>query len=130
MVIHGTRDNIVPFQHSEQILRALDPECRAIPLFIEGMGHNNVHPLQRPLFVERINAYLDEHVRGQGSLRRRADKRMPMLGGGGGSSQTVSNNMTSLQSLLGSGFVTPPVKQKLLNVPSTVRISEENPTAA
>ena len=129
MVIHGTRDNIVPFQHSEQILRALDPECRAIPLFIEGMGHNNVHPLQRPLFVERINAYLDEHVRGQGSLRRRADKRMPMLGGGGGS-QTVSNNMTSLQSLLGSGFVTPPMKQKLLNVPSTVRISEENPTAA
>mmetsp|Transcript_9032 Transcript_9032/g.26975 ORF Transcript_9032/g.26975 Transcript_9032/m.26975 type:complete len:329 (-) Transcript_9032:485-1471(-) len=63
MVIHGTKDNIVPFTHSEQLLKATDPECRATPLFVEGMGHNNVHPLVRPYFVERISEFLEQHVR-------------------------------------------------------------------
>lgn len=63
MVIHGTKDNIVPFTHSEQILQATDPDCRATPLFVEGMGHNNVHPLVRPYFVERIADFIERHVR-------------------------------------------------------------------
>lgn len=62
IVIHGTEDQIVPFYHSEQLHQAIPPACRAKPLFIQGMGHNNVHSAVRPHFVECLNEYLDEHV--------------------------------------------------------------------
>lgn len=62
MLIHGTADQIVPFSHSERILEAVPPAHRARPLFIEGMGHNNVHASVRPMFVDRLLEYLDNHV--------------------------------------------------------------------
>lgn len=62
MLIHGTCDQIVPFNHSERLLEAVPPAHRAHPLFIEGMGHNNVHASVRPMFVERLVEYLDNHV--------------------------------------------------------------------
>mmetsp|Transcript_2110 Transcript_2110/g.3792 ORF Transcript_2110/g.3792 Transcript_2110/m.3792 type:complete len:324 (+) Transcript_2110:113-1084(+) len=62
MLVHGTADQIVPFNHSERLLEAVPPAHRAHPLFIEGMGHNNVHASVRPLFVERLVEYLDKHV--------------------------------------------------------------------
>ena len=62
MLIHGTHDQIVPFNHSERLLEALTPHCRARPLFIDGMGHNNVHSAVRPMFVDRLSEYLNEHV--------------------------------------------------------------------
>ena len=62
LLIHGTSDQIVPFYHSEKIYQALPPACRAKPLYIEGMGHNNVHSAVRPMFVDRVAEYLDQHV--------------------------------------------------------------------
>lgn len=62
LLIHGTNDQIVPFYHSEKIYQALKPECRSRPLFIEGMGHNNVHSAVRPMFVDRVSEYLDRHI--------------------------------------------------------------------
>lgn len=62
MLVHGTADQIVPFNHSERLLEAVPPAHRAHPLFIEGMGHNNVHASVRPMFVERLVEYLDKHV--------------------------------------------------------------------
>ena len=35
---------------------------RAEPVFIKGMGHNNVHASVRPLFIDRLRKYLDRHV--------------------------------------------------------------------
>jgi abhydrolase domain-containing protein 17 len=63
ILCHGTADQIVPFNHSERLFEALPEDCRAKPLYIEGMGHNNVHSQVRPMFVSRLNEYLDEHVR-------------------------------------------------------------------
>jgi dienelactone hydrolase len=62
LFVHGTADQIVPFNHSERLYDALPPKSRAKPLFIEGMGHNNVHSVVRPMFVARLNEYLEEHV--------------------------------------------------------------------
>lgn len=62
LLIHGTKDSIVPFNHSERMLQAVHEDFRADPLFIKGMGHNNVHASVRPLFIDRLRRYLDRHV--------------------------------------------------------------------
>ena len=62
ILVHGTADQIVPFNHSERLFEALPPDSRARPLYIEGMGHNNVHSVVRPMFVARLNEYLDEEI--------------------------------------------------------------------
>ncbi len=62
ILVHGTADQIVPFNHSERLFEALPLEARAKPLYIEGMGHNNVHSVVRPMFVARLNEFLDEKV--------------------------------------------------------------------
>jgi abhydrolase domain-containing protein 17 len=41
-VIHGTKDEIVPFQHGEEIFFSTKVEYRAKPLWIDGGGHNNL----------------------------------------------------------------------------------------
>uniref|UniRef100_A0A6S9A9I1 AB hydrolase-1 domain-containing protein n=1 Tax=Ditylum brightwellii TaxID=49249 RepID=A0A6S9A9I1_9STRA len=62
LVIHGTKDNIVPFRHGEQLISSVPEKFRAKPLFIDGMGHNNVGSAVRPMFVDGIRGYLKEHV--------------------------------------------------------------------
>jgi fermentation-respiration switch protein FrsA (DUF1100 family) len=62
ILVHGTADQIVPFNHSERLYEALQPSARARPLYIEGMGHNNVHTVVRPMFIARLNEFLDSHV--------------------------------------------------------------------
>jgi hypothetical protein len=58
----GTADLIVPFNHSERLYEKSPPHTRARPLFIDGMGHNNVHASVHPMFVECLTEYLEEHV--------------------------------------------------------------------
>jgi fermentation-respiration switch protein FrsA (DUF1100 family) len=62
ILVHGTADQIVPFNHSERLYAALPPSSRARPLYIEGMGHNNVHSVVRPMFVARLNEFLEEKI--------------------------------------------------------------------
>mmetsp|Transcript_18877 Transcript_18877/g.39726 ORF Transcript_18877/g.39726 Transcript_18877/m.39726 type:complete len:360 (-) Transcript_18877:453-1532(-) len=62
LFIHGTKDSIVPFHHSERLLETVLEPYRAEPVFIKGMGHNNVHASVRPLFIDRLRKYLDKHV--------------------------------------------------------------------
>ena len=62
ILVHGTNDQIVPFHHSERLYEAIPEKHRARPLYIEGMSHNNVHSQVRPMFVDRLSDYLDEHV--------------------------------------------------------------------
>ena len=60
----------MPFNHSERLLDTVPEQYRAGPVFIKGMGHNNVHASVRPLFIDRLRKYLDRHVvpsiRGEG----------------------------------------------------------------
>lgn len=92
MVIHGTKDQIVPFHHAEQLLSVVEPPYRATPLLIEGMGHNNIHPMVRPLFVERIAEFMKEHV-------KRPNKNQPRR-------SATSNE--SLEKLMTRGYVSSP----------------------
>lgn len=62
LLIHGTKDSIVPFNHSERLLETVIEPYRADPLFIKGMGHNNVHASVRPYFIEKLRKYLDRHI--------------------------------------------------------------------
>jgi hypothetical protein len=62
LLVHGTSDQIVPFHHSERLYEAIPAQCRARPLYIEGMSHNNVHSQVRPMFIDRLTDYLEEHV--------------------------------------------------------------------
>ncbi|KAL7547123.1 hypothetical protein ACHAWF_010441 [Thalassiosira exigua] len=62
LFVHGTKDSIVPFHHSERLLETIREDCRAEPVFVKGMGHNNVHASVRPLFIDRLRRYLDRHV--------------------------------------------------------------------
>lgn len=73
VLVHGTADQIVPFNHSERIYEALQPSARARPLYIEGMGHNNVHSVVRPMFVSRLNEFLDQKVRPKIKRSRQSD---------------------------------------------------------
>ena len=92
MLIHGTKDQIVPFHHSEQLLSVVEPPYRATPLLIEGMGHNNIHPMVRPLFVERIAEFMKEHVKRSSSS----------------SGNRRSSNNESLEKLMNRGYVSSP----------------------
>ncbi|KAL7559099.1 hypothetical protein ACA910_017512 [Epithemia clementina (nom. ined.)] len=62
ILVHGTNDQIVPFNHSERLYESINEKCRARPIYIEGMSHNNVHSQVRPLFCNRLAEYLQEHV--------------------------------------------------------------------
>lgn len=76
LFIHGTKDSIVPFNHSERLLDTICEPYRAEPVFIKGMGHNNVHASVRPMFIDRLRRYLDKHV----LPNIRAERMMPRIG--------------------------------------------------
>jgi fermentation-respiration switch protein FrsA (DUF1100 family) len=46
-IIHGTRDEIVPFWNGEQLFFAVPSEWRAKPYWVEDGGHNNIESLLR-----------------------------------------------------------------------------------
>ena len=69
ILVHGRSDQIVPFHHSERLFTALSPSCRAKPLFIDGMGHNNVHAEVRPMFVDRLSEFLSQHIQPAGGYK-------------------------------------------------------------
>ena len=70
ILIHGTSDQIVPFNHSERLYERIPKEFRARPLYIEGMSHNNVHSQVRPMFVDRLCEYLEHHVWPTAAIRQ------------------------------------------------------------
>mmetsp|Transcript_13192 Transcript_13192/g.18551 ORF Transcript_13192/g.18551 Transcript_13192/m.18551 type:complete len:259 (+) Transcript_13192:77-853(+) len=61
-IIHGTRDEIVPFWHGQELFFATQTKWRAKPFWVDGAGHNNIEALLREdgLFFDRINSFLDE----------------------------------------------------------------------
>lgn len=61
-VIHGTRDEVVPFWHGEELFLACQRRCRARPFWVDGAGHNNIESLLREsgAFYEQLRFFLDE----------------------------------------------------------------------
>lgn len=46
-VIHGTRDEIVPFWNGEELFLAAPIQWRACPYWVEKAGHNDVELVQK-----------------------------------------------------------------------------------
>ena len=46
-VVHGTRDEVVPFWHGQELFLATRVRWRAKPFWVEGAGHNNIELLLR-----------------------------------------------------------------------------------
>jgi fermentation-respiration switch protein FrsA (DUF1100 family) len=56
-VIHGTRDEVVPFWNGERLFLEAPVSWRAKPLWVDGAGHNNIETLMRSadLTIDRID---------------------------------------------------------------------------
>lgn len=58
-LIHGENDQVVPFWHSNELLRSFQPQHRAMPFFVKGLGHNNIEVKKRQEYVRRISFFFD-----------------------------------------------------------------------
>jgi len=63
LLIHGKKDNVIPFNHSLTLHNMLKPDFRVPPLLLEEMGHNNVQIYVREYLMDNLNLYIDEHIR-------------------------------------------------------------------
>jgi len=72
-LMHGTKDNIVPFWHSERLNELFKEKCRTKPFFIKGMGHNQIHSVLRPVLIRRLRQFLGVI---QGSSNLNTDSRI------------------------------------------------------
>jgi len=61
-IIHGENDQVVPFWHSDELLRSFQPQYRAQPFFVKGLGHNNIEMKKRAEYIERVVNFLDKYV--------------------------------------------------------------------
>jgi len=60
-IIHGTRDEVVPFWHGQELFLACQRRYRARPFWVMGAGHNNIESLlrQTTAFHDHIRFFLD-----------------------------------------------------------------------
>jgi len=63
-VIHGTRDEVVPFWNGEGLFLAVPVKFRAKPFWVDGAGHNNLETLTREdgLFFAQLIEFLVDWV--------------------------------------------------------------------
>jgi len=63
-IIHGTRDEVVPFWNGEALFLGAQPSFRAKPFWVDGGGHNNIETLLREdgQFFEQFREYLTHWV--------------------------------------------------------------------
>ena len=62
-IIHGTRDEVVPFWHGQELFLACQRRYRAKPFWVDGAGHNNIENMLRESghFFEQIRFFMAEH---------------------------------------------------------------------
>lgn len=58
LVIHGTRDEIVPMQHSVDLFEATSSKIKS-HYYVEGAGHNNIETIAGSKLFERMQFFLD-----------------------------------------------------------------------
>ena len=95
-ILHGSRDEVVPYWHGQELYLALQEPFRYKPFWVEGAGHNNIEMMCREdcSFFNRLNEFLDFLAprRGEGDgaamslkdvlARSPASKKMATFGGG------------------------------------------------
>jgi len=61
-IIHGTRDEVVPFWHGQELFLACERRYRARPFWVHGAGHNNIESLlrQTTAFHDHIRSFFDQ----------------------------------------------------------------------
>ncbi len=59
LMIHGEADQVVPFWHSDELLRSFQPQYRADPFFVKGLGHNNIEVRKRQEYVKKVLNFFD-----------------------------------------------------------------------
>mmetsp|Transcript_11939 Transcript_11939/g.25767 ORF Transcript_11939/g.25767 Transcript_11939/m.25767 type:complete len:99 (-) Transcript_11939:160-456(-) len=57
-IVHGTKDEIVPLWHGQELYRKTKDEFKYPPFWIEGGGHNNLEIMARNPFYERFRQFL------------------------------------------------------------------------
>jgi len=59
-IIHGTRDEVVPFDHGQELYLAVRKQFRYNPFWVQNAGHNNIELLCREgdRFFHRIKSFL------------------------------------------------------------------------
>ena len=64
LIIHGTRDEIVPFWNGEMLFLETPICWRARPMWIDGAGHNNIEmsPNEHGTFIDGFRSYLIEWI--------------------------------------------------------------------
>lgn len=62
LVIHGTRDEIVPFWNGEELFLTIPVYWRAAPFWVKGAGHNNIESLESENFFQRFREFLSVWV--------------------------------------------------------------------
>lgn len=74
-IIHGKRDEIVPFYHGEELYLGLQPQYRYSPYWVDEAGHNNIEVMvqrrHKGAFFDRLRefvAYLEKHPNGKEDL--------------------------------------------------------------
>ena len=63
LVIHGTRDEIVPFWNGESLFLAANIKYRAKPIWVNNAGHNNIeYLLSDEIFYDLLKEYFKEWI--------------------------------------------------------------------
>jgi len=62
LIIHGTKDCVVPFWHGDELLRSFPPECRAQPFWVPGVGHNNIEIKRKEDYILRIIRFIELYI--------------------------------------------------------------------
>mmetsp|Transcript_33982 Transcript_33982/g.79482 ORF Transcript_33982/g.79482 Transcript_33982/m.79482 type:complete len:259 (-) Transcript_33982:270-1046(-) len=57
-VVHGTKDEIVPFWHAEDLVRNCRKESVYPPFWVENGGHNNLESIARQPFYDNFGNFL------------------------------------------------------------------------
>jgi len=72
-VIHGVKDEIVPFWNGEQLFLSAPIAMRAKPLWVEDGGHNNLEELlsENDAFFQHIAEFLTDWVPAYSSMQSR-----------------------------------------------------------
>mmetsp|Transcript_14503 Transcript_14503/g.27286 ORF Transcript_14503/g.27286 Transcript_14503/m.27286 type:complete len:278 (-) Transcript_14503:61-894(-) len=61
LIIHGTDDRTIPFEHGIGLYDALPIDVRAKPYWVIGKGHNNIDYNSDQL-IDSLSAFLEQHV--------------------------------------------------------------------
>lgn len=57
-IIHGNRDQEVPFSHGQQLQEAVPPQHRTQPWWVPGKGHNDVLQNNEDELITRMNKFI------------------------------------------------------------------------